>query len=187
VLESVELVGDGSVGERLWARHAISVLGLDAPAVDGAPNIVIPSARAKVAVRVPPGADPERSMETVRAHLLERAPWGAHVEIEVEPASSPIALGVSAAAERALGEAYGKPVARMGSGGSIPLVARLHEAYPDAAIVLWGAQDSDESRIHAVDESVALGEIAAIARAEALLLKEVAGGAGGNTGTAPPR
>ena len=31
----------------------------------------------------------------------------------------------------------------MGSGGSIPLVARLAEAYPDAAIVLWGAQDSD--------------------------------------------
>jgi acetylornithine deacetylase/succinyl-diaminopimelate desuccinylase-like protein len=187
VLDGVSLVGRGSVGDRLWARHAISVLGLDAPAVDGAGNIVIPLARAKVAVRVPPGADPERSMETVRAHLLQRAPWGAHVEIEVEPASTPIALSVSAAAEQALGEAYGKPVARMGSGGSIPLVARLHEAYPDAAIVLWGAQDSDESRIHAVDESVDLGEIAAIARAEALLLERLAGGAGGNTGTAPPR
>jgi acetylornithine deacetylase/succinyl-diaminopimelate desuccinylase-like protein len=187
VLDGVSLVGRGSVGDRLWARHAISVLGLDAPAVDGAGNIVIPSARAKVAVRVPPGADPERSMETVRAHLLQRAPWGAHVEIEVEPASTAIALSVSAAAEQALGEAYGKPVARMGSGGSIPLVARLHEAYPDAAIVLWGAQDSDESRIHAVGESVDLGEIAAIARAEALLLERLAGGAGGNTGTAPPR
>ena len=60
VLDGVELIGTGSVADRLWARHAISVLGVDAPAVEGAGNIVIPSARAKVAVRVPPGADPER-------------------------------------------------------------------------------------------------------------------------------
>ena len=58
----------------------------------------------------------------------------------------------------------------MGSGGSIPLVAALRETYPDAAIILWGAQDSDLARIHAVGESVDLDEIEKIARAEALLL-----------------
>ena len=58
VLDGVQLVGTGDIGDRVWARHAISVLGLDAPAVDGAGNIVIPHARAKIAVRVPPGADP---------------------------------------------------------------------------------------------------------------------------------
>jgi acetylornithine deacetylase/succinyl-diaminopimelate desuccinylase-like protein len=147
------------------------VLGIDAPAVEGAGNIVIPHARAKVAVRVPPGADPERSMETVRRHLLAATPWGAHVEIEVEPASEPIALPAMAEAERALERAYGKPVARMGSGGSIPLVAKLRETYPGAAFVLWGAQDSDLARIHATGESVDLGEVAKIARAEALLLE----------------
>ena len=71
---------------------------------------------------------------------------------------------------RALEAAYGKPVAVMGSGGSIPLVAALRETYPDAAIILWGAQDSDLARIHAVGESVDLDEIEKIARAEALLL-----------------
>ena len=65
-----------------------------------------------------------------------------------------------AAAERALEAAYGQPVARMGSGGSIPLVAKLRETYPDAAFVLWGAQDSDLARIHATGESVDLGEVA---------------------------
>jgi acetylornithine deacetylase/succinyl-diaminopimelate desuccinylase-like protein len=175
VLDGVELVGSGSVADRLWSRHAISVLGLDAPAVDGAGNIVIPVARAKVAVRVPPGADPARSMETVQRHLEAAVPWGARLSLELEPASEPIALGgASDAAERALEAAYGKPVAHMGSGGSIPLVARLHEAYPDAAIVLWGAQDSDLARIHAANESVDLGEVAAIALAEALLLSELA-------------
>ena len=55
--------------------------------------------------------------------------------------------------------AYGKPVAVMGSGGSIPLVARLAEVYPDAEIVLWGAQDSDAAQIHAANESVDLEEL----------------------------
>ena len=48
----------------------------------------------------------------------------------------------------------------MGSGGSVPLVAKLREAYPDAALILWGAQDSDLARIHAANESVDLGELA---------------------------
>jgi acetylornithine deacetylase/succinyl-diaminopimelate desuccinylase-like protein len=178
VLDGVALVGTGSIADRLWARHAISVLGIDAPGVEDAGNIVIPSARAKVAVRVPPGADPVRSMDAVRRHLEARVPWGARLAVEVQPASTPIALdGESRAAERALEAAYGKPVARMGSGGSVPLVATLREAYPDAAFVLWGAQDSDHARIHAANESVSLDEVAAIALAQALLLGELVGAA----------
>jgi acetylornithine deacetylase/succinyl-diaminopimelate desuccinylase-like protein len=173
VLEGVSLVGTGTVSDRVWARHAISVLGLDAPAVDGAGNIVIPHARAKVAVRVPPGADPARSMQTVERHLRAHTPWGAHLTIAVDPASTPIALTTPPEAERALEQAFGKPVARMGSGGSVPLVAKLRAAYPEAAFVLWGAQDSDLARIHAANESVDLGEIARLALAEALLLGEL--------------
>jgi acetylornithine deacetylase/succinyl-diaminopimelate desuccinylase-like protein len=162
------------VADRLWARHAISVLGIDAPAADGAANIVIPVARAKVAVRVPPGADPERSMDTVKRHLEAAVPLGAQLEIEIEPASMPVALTGAAAAERALEQAFGKPVARMGNGGSIPLVAALREAYPDAAFVIWGAQDSDQAQIHAANESVDLQELGKLALAEALLLGELA-------------
>jgi acetylornithine deacetylase/succinyl-diaminopimelate desuccinylase-like protein len=157
----------------VWARHAISVLGLDAPPVVGAGNIVIPQARAKVAVRVPPGADPVHSIEAVERHLRAHVPWGAQIEIEVEPASKPIALPAPDAAERALEQAFGKPVARMGSGGSVPLVAKLRSTYPDASFVLWGAQDSDLARIHAANESVDVSEIAGIALAEALLLQEL--------------
>lgn len=174
VLDGVSLIGTGSVADRLWARHAISVLGLDAPPVDGAGNIVIPSARAKIAVRVPPGADPVRSMDAVRAHLEAHVPWGAKLELEVEPASTPVELdGHERAAERALAAAYGQPVHRMGSGGSVPLVAKLKTAYPDAAFVLWGAQDADHAKIHAANESVSLDEVSRIALAEALLLREL--------------
>jgi cysteinylglycine-S-conjugate dipeptidase len=173
VLDGVALTGDGTVADRLWARHAISVLGLDAPAVDGAGNIVIPEARAKVAVRVPPGADPERSMAAVQRHLEAAIPWDAHAEFELEPASTPVHLAAAQAAETALREAFGRPVARMGSGGSIPLVAALQEAYPDAAFVIWGAQDSDQAQIHAANESVDLQELGRLALAEALLLEQL--------------
>jgi acetylornithine deacetylase/succinyl-diaminopimelate desuccinylase-like protein len=175
VLDGVSLIGTGTVADRLWARHAISVLGLDAPPVDGAGNIVIPSARAKVAVRVPPGADPVHTMDAIRSHLETHAPWGARLEFEIEPASTPVELdGHERAAERALAAAYGQPVHRMGSGGSVPLVAKLRSAYPDAAFVLWGAQDADHAKIHAANESVSLDEVASIALAEALLLRELA-------------
>jgi acetylornithine deacetylase/succinyl-diaminopimelate desuccinylase-like protein len=173
VLDGVALTGDGTVADHLWARHAISVLGLDAPAVDGAANIVIPEARAKVAVRVPPGADPERSMAAVQRHLEAAIPWGAHAEFALEPASTPVRLAGAQAAERALEEAFGRPVARMGSGGSIPLVAALRETYPDAAFVIWGAQDSDLAQIHAANESVDLAELGRLALAEALLLERL--------------
>ena len=113
-------------------------------------------------------------MDAVERHLREHTPWGAQLEIEVEPASSPLALSADASAARALETAYGKPVAVMGSGGSIPLVARLAEVYPDAEIVLWGAQDSDAAQIHAANESVDLEELEKIALTEALLLTQLA-------------
>ena len=76
---------------------------------------------------------------------------------------------------RTLGRvAFGRPVARMGSGGSIPLVAALRETYPDAAFVIWGAQDSDLAQIHAANESVDLDELGKLALAEALLLQRLA-------------
>ncbi|HWK27976.1 MAG TPA: M20/M25/M40 family metallo-hydrolase [Solirubrobacter sp.] len=173
VLDGVELVGTGRIADRVWTRHTISVLGLDAPPVDTAGNIVIPQARARIAVRVPPGADPARSMAAVERHLRAHTPWGARLEIDVTPASTAIKLPAVPEAERALEAAYGKPVARMGSGLSVPLVAKLHATYPDARIVLWGAQDSELAQIHAANESVDLEEVAQLALAEALLLGEL--------------
>jgi acetylornithine deacetylase/succinyl-diaminopimelate desuccinylase-like protein len=113
-------------------------------------------------------------MDAVRRHIEAAIPWGAHAEFELEPASTPVSLTGAAAAERALEQAFGKPVARMGSGGSIPLVARLQATYPEAALVIWGAQDSDLAQIHAANESVDLEELGRLALAEALLFQELA-------------
>jgi len=60
VLPGVDLVGAGTVAERLYGRPSINVIGIDAPAVDGAANVLIPKARARVSVPLAPGQDPLR-------------------------------------------------------------------------------------------------------------------------------
>ena len=77
VLDGVSLIGSGSVADRLWARHAISVLGIDAPPVDGAGNIVIPSRpregrRARAAARRPGGVDGGRRAPPARSRPVGR-------------------------------------------------------------------------------------------------------------------
>lgn len=59
-------------------------------------------------------------------------------------------------------------------GASIPLVASLKKVSPDAAILLWGAEDTAQSRIHASDESVDPAEIERMITAQTLFIRNVA-------------
>ena len=79
LLDGVRLIGTGNLTERLWARPAIAVIGLDAPAVASASNTLIPAARAKVSLRGAPGDAAARAREALGAHLKKRAPWGVQV------------------------------------------------------------------------------------------------------------
>ena len=72
-----------------------------------------------------------------------------------------------------LEQAFGKPVGEAGSGGSIPLLRTLQQAAPNAEFILWGAEDTALSRIHASDESVDPGEIERLVVAQALLLQRL--------------
>ncbi len=179
VLDGVELVGTGSVAERLYMRPAVTVIGLDAPAVATAANAIVPRARAKVSVRLAPGDDPDRAFGLVRDHLLAAVPWGARADITPGAGAPGFAAAGNGpglqAARRAMAEAYGRAAVDVGSGGSIPLVTVLAATYPEADIVVWGAQD-DGARIHAGDEGVVLEELGRAILAEALLLHDLAGG-----------
>jgi acetylornithine deacetylase/succinyl-diaminopimelate desuccinylase-like protein len=181
VLPGVELVGEGTVAERVCTRPAVTVIGLDAPAVDGAQNALVPRARARVSLRLAPGQDPGRARAALAEHLRGAAPW--HVDVEVT-AGAAAAHGFEAqttgpgyqAALAALERAYGKPAVKLGSGGSIPLVTLLDRALPDAEIVIWGAEDPG-ANIHSADEGVDLGELERSIHAEAAFLLELGAGA----------
>lgn len=173
VLDGVSFVGAGGLGERLWAKPSVNVIGIDAPAVEGSRNALVHTARARVSLRVPPGDDPRAAREHLVRHLERAVPWGARVTVTPGAAGHGFAADdggpVYVRAREALRSAYGKDSVAMGSGGSIPLVSAFARALPGAEIVLWGAEDG-ACAIHAPNESVDAGELERACIAEALML-----------------
>ena len=173
LLDGVTLAGDGSVAEMLWARPAVTVLGIDAPDVAGAVNAVNGHARAKVSVRVPPGMTGTEARDALVAQLEASAPWNARVSITTEAVADPFNGAASGAAfdaaSAALAQAYGKDTVTMGQGGSIPLCTLLAELHPEAEILLLGVEEPN-CQIHAPNESVDPTEVERIALALALFL-----------------
>ena len=175
VLPGVELIGTGSLVERIWTKPAVAVLAIDATRVADASNTLIHVARAKVSVRLAPGDD---------AAAGARPP--AHASGGPRPVgctSSPIEDGRP---RRALRDRRDRPGVRRGApafqdawdgaapvdigvGGSIPFIAEFAEAFPDAAILVTGVEDPD-TRAHGANEGLHLAEFERVCLAEALLL-----------------
>jgi acetylornithine deacetylase/succinyl-diaminopimelate desuccinylase-like protein len=185
LLDSVHLIGTGPIGDRLWTRPSIAVLGIDAPPIANAPNALTPVAKAKVSMRLAPGDETGRAFGLLRDHLIRHAPWGAHVSVTLQGAGEPWAVDPGgwafSAARAAFTKAWdGTEPVDMGMGGSIPVVEVLSGLYPDATILVTGVEDPD-SRAHSANESLHLGDFARVCTAEALLLSSLARAPWGST------
>jgi len=175
----VDLIGTGSIADRLYGRPSINVIGIDAPLVDGAANALIPKARARVSVRLAPSQDPAEAQGVVAKHLEAAAPW--HVKVKVTPRT--VGEGflaktdgpAYAAATDAMAAAFQKDVVHYGEGGSIPLVAGFLEAQPTAEMILWGCLEP-QCKVHAPNESVDLAEVEHCVLAETLFIAGMADG-----------
>jgi acetylornithine deacetylase/succinyl-diaminopimelate desuccinylase-like protein len=177
VLDGVQMIGDGSLAERLWARPAVSVLGIDAPRVREASNQLVPVATAKVSLRIPPGQEAEAAMDALVAHLETHAPWGVRVRVERGTGGEPFAVQADGpaytAAREAMADAWGRETVDMGAGGSIPLVPLLAATFPGISVLILGPSD-ELAAAHSVNESLALEELERGAVAEALLFGRLA-------------
>ncbi|MDX2545743.1 dipeptidase [Streptomyces sp. WI04-05B] len=178
VLDGVELIGSGPVADRIWARPAVTVLGIDCPPVIGATPSVQASARALVSLRVPPGVDAAAATELLKAHLTAHTPWGARVAMEQIGQGQPFRADTSSPAYKAMAEAMavaypGQEMQYAGQGGSIPLCNTLASLYPRAEILLIGLSEP-EAQIHAVNESVSPEELERLSVTEALFLRNYA-------------
>ena len=178
LLEGVSQIGDGSVVERMWFKPAASVLAIDATPVAKASNTLIPSARAKVSVRLVPGQDPAAAAKALEDHLRRNAPWGAHVDVVAGQCGAPGRITLEGeraeAAKTAFREAFGVDAVEIGCGGSIPIVAEFADRNPGALVLVTAVTDPN-SRMHGIDESLDLGDFAKAALAETLLLNNLAG------------
>lgn len=128
---------------RTW-RPQLAVTGADGlPPLESAGNVLRPGTAVKLSLRLPPTLDGVKAGAFVKQLLESDPPYGAKVEFELEkngsgwhaPALSPwLAEAVSAASERY----FGKPVAYMGEGGSIPFMGMLGAKFPQAQFLITG-------------------------------------------------
>lgn len=174
VLDGVGLIGRGTVADRVWARPAVTVIGIDCPPVVGATPSLQASARAQISLRVPPGQDAAEATKLLTAHIEAHTPWGARVAVEQVGQGQPFRADTTSPAYTSMAEAMrvaypGEEMQTAGMGGSIPLCNTLAALYPEAEILLIGLSEP-EAQIHAVNESVSPQELERLSVAEAHFL-----------------
>jgi acetylornithine deacetylase/succinyl-diaminopimelate desuccinylase-like protein len=182
LLDGVAQIGQGAIFDRIWTKPAITVIGIDGQTVALSSNTLLPSARAKISLRIAPGQDPEQALGLLKQHLLQNVPFGAKLsfgEVELgKPFEADLSKWASQLAKQALTDAWQVPSVDIGIGGSIPFIADLTEVFTEAQILVTGVEDPD-SRAHSPNESVHLESLKRAMVAETLLLL------GGNVKTLP--
>ncbi len=174
IAEGVQLIGEGSIVDRLWAGPAIATIGIDVTSTKQSSNTLIPSATAMVSVRLAPGDSVESAYTALVQHLEEHTPWGARLAITPGDRGEPTQIEADGpaydVARAAFKEAWdGVDPVDMGLGGSIPFIAAFRTAFPEAAVLVTGVEDPD-TRAHGANEGLHLAEFERACLAEALLL-----------------
>ena len=145
----------------------------------GAPNAIVPVAKAKISRPDRPGRRPEDGVPGAAGP--PRAARAVGCPGHADPRARRRAVRDRhdrAGLRRRPGRVRARPgtaptPVEMGVGGSIPFIATFQELFPGAAILVTGVEDPD-SRAHGPNESLHLGEFERVCLAEALLLLNVA-------------
>ena len=128
---------------RTW-RPQLAVVGMDGyPAPANAGNVLLPFSTAKLSIRIPPTVDGKKAQQALKLALEADAPYGTEVTFKGEGGQSgwhapPLAPWLETAVAQASQEAFGKPPAYMGEGGTIPFMGMLGEKFPNTQFVITG-------------------------------------------------
>lgn len=178
VLSGVQLAGTGPISSRLWTKPAISVIGMDVTSRALASNTLWPTCAATLSMRVAPGQDSVEAAEALKAHLESNVPLGAKINVKVDETGPSFDATKSTPAmdqaRWALQQAWGVESQDVGQGGSIPFISDLKNVFPQAEVLVTGVEDPD-TRAHAGNESVHLGELRRALVAQTLLIARLGG------------
>jgi acetylornithine deacetylase/succinyl-diaminopimelate desuccinylase-like protein len=128
---------------RTW-RPQLAITGMDGYPVPGdAGNVLLPFSTAKLSLRIPPTLDGKDALQTIKRALEADPPYGAEVEFKAEGGQGgwhapPLVSWLERAVAQASEEAFGKPAAYMGEGGTIPFMGMLGEKFPNTQFVITG-------------------------------------------------
>jgi acetylornithine deacetylase/succinyl-diaminopimelate desuccinylase-like protein len=172
LLPGVKRLGDKAVTQQMWGEPAVTIIGLDLPAVDVSSNTAQPWVRAKISLRLSPSQSPESGLEALRKHLSSHAPFGAQVEFgrhETGPGYLAKDGWAAKLAHEAFSASWPNPSVNMGIGGSIPFISQFAAAFPNAEILVTGVEEPD-SRAHSPNESQHLPTLRRAILAQSLIL-----------------
>jgi len=163
--------------ERRWARPSYDVCGLwSGYQGEGAKTVLPATAGAKISFRLVPHQAPHKITQGLKWLLTELCPPGIEMELADLHGSPGLLVPLESpyidAAARAIEHAFDRRPVFTREGGSIPIVAALHEAL-DADVLLLGWGQNDDNT-HAPDEKLALADFHHGIRASARLWEELA-------------
>jgi acetylornithine deacetylase/succinyl-diaminopimelate desuccinylase-like protein len=128
---------------RTW-RPGLAITGADGwPTIQNAGNVLRPSTKLKLSIRIPPRVDPEKAQQAVKEALEKDPPYGAMVTFTGSTASAgwdapEMAPWLEQTLDAASQRHFGKPAMYMGEGGTIPFMYMLGEKFPRAQFCITG-------------------------------------------------
>ncbi|HEY8950171.1 MAG TPA: M20 family metallopeptidase [Rhizomicrobium sp.] len=128
---------------RTW-RPQLAITAIDGyPLPENGGNVLLPYSSTKLSFRLPPTANADKATDLIKKTLESDPPYGAEVEFDAEHGQSgweapKLATWLEKSVETASQNAFGKPAAYMGEGGSIPFMGMLGEKFPKTQFVITG-------------------------------------------------
>jgi acetylornithine deacetylase/succinyl-diaminopimelate desuccinylase-like protein len=125
-------------------RPALSIIGAEGlPPASNAGNVLRPMTALKLSLRLPPRCDALKATARMKSLLEDKPPYGAKVSFEPEWEAAgwdapEFAQWLTKSMDDASNVFFGKPVAYMGLGGTIPFMAMLGERFPEAQFLITG-------------------------------------------------
>jgi acetylornithine deacetylase/succinyl-diaminopimelate desuccinylase-like protein len=141
--------------ERASARPTCDVNGIFGGYMKAGAKTIIPGwAGAKISMRLVPDQDPREIARRFTYHVKDVAPEGVKVEVEYIHGAAATVIDAQGpiidAALDAMEDVWGKRPVRVREGGSIPIVATLHEVL-EVPVLLLGFGLNDD-RLHSPNE-----------------------------------
>jgi acetylornithine deacetylase/succinyl-diaminopimelate desuccinylase-like protein len=147
--------------ERSWRPQlAVTALaGYPLPGDGG--NVLLPYTTAKLSVRLPPSLAAEKARAALKTALEKDPPYEAEVVFDLPRGDDgwnapSLAPWLAVSLDKASHNAFGKPVAFQGEGGSIPFMAMLGRKFPTTQFVVTGVL-GPHSNAHGPNEFLHIG------------------------------
>jgi acetylornithine deacetylase/succinyl-diaminopimelate desuccinylase-like protein len=164
---------------RSW-RPQLAITAMDGyPLPRDAGSVLLPFTTLTLSMRLPPTCVPAAALAAMKKALEENPPHGA--EVSFAPWSSKsassgwnapaLAPWLETALNKASNAAFGKPVAFMGEGGSIPFMAMLGAKFPQTQFVVTGVL-GPHSNAHGPNEFLDIGYAKKLSAAVASVLAD---------------